>query len=82
MPRKKVKREDELLDTLGVKLSPEIIREIEEIGAEHDRPKSWVGRKLILRGLLAYKRDQRFEEKKEERRARLAESHAPIKKSA
>jgi hypothetical protein len=74
MPRKKVKQEGELLDTLGVKLSPELVREIEEIGAELDRSKSWVGRKLILRGLSAYRRDGRFEEE----RAKQAGSKAPL----
>lgn len=53
------KNEEDLLETVGVKLSSETIKILDEIASRTETSRSWAGRRLILLGLEAYLRDRR-----------------------
>lgn len=59
MPRPK-KDSSEVKMTLGVSVLPDVEAEIQAIASKEDRTKSWVGEKLLLRGLAAYREDGRL----------------------
>lgn len=56
MPRQK-KDSSEVKTTLGVSVLPDVEAEILDIASQEERTKSWVGEKLLLRGLAAYRED-------------------------
>jgi hypothetical protein len=58
MPRPK-KNEEDLLETIGVKLNSETIKVLDEIASKTETSRSWAGRRLILLGLEQYMRDRR-----------------------
>jgi len=59
MPRPK-KDSSEVKMTLGVSVLPDVEAEIQAIASQEDRTKSWVGEKLLLRGLAAFREDGRL----------------------
>lgn len=59
---RKKKSPDELMINLSAKVSPEFFREVETVAIENDRMMSYIGRKLLARGLAAYKRDGLLDE--------------------
>lgn len=49
---RKKKSPDELMVNINTKVPPDVYKEVESIAAAQDRLISYVGRKLILRGLI------------------------------
>lgn len=53
---------ESLMVDLPLKVLPDTAREIEELADSLERSKSFINRKLLLRGLAAYRRDGRLAE--------------------
>jgi hypothetical protein len=56
------KPESEVFENLTSRVAPAHAREISSLAATYDRSMSWVARKLLLRGLAAFRRDGSFDE--------------------
>jgi len=62
----------ETLIELPCKVPPEVAEEIGHIARVTDRPRSQIARKLIARGLAAYRRDGKLDEPRERVEAGIA----------
>jgi hypothetical protein len=51
------KEPDEILVELPFKVAQDTIETVEQIADQLDRPRGWVARKLLLRGISVYLRD-------------------------
>jgi predicted transcriptional regulator len=51
------KEPGEVLVDLPIKVDPETLQNVQGIADQLDRPRGWVARKLLMRGLEAYSRD-------------------------
>jgi hypothetical protein len=56
------KPESEVFENLSLRVAPDVAREVSSLATTYDRSLSWVARKLLLRGLAAFRRDGRFDE--------------------
>jgi hypothetical protein len=57
MARRK-KKENDLLETVGIKLHPSVIAELDAIADNTITSRSWAGRRLLLIGLEIYHRNR------------------------
>jgi hypothetical protein len=57
MARRK-KKENDLLETVGIKLPPSVIAELDAIADNTITSRSWAGRRLLLIGLEIYHRNR------------------------
>lgn len=60
MPRPKLPK-DKVKETVGIKLTPDVITELEAIGKEWDCKLGTAGRELLLLGLAVYRAAQASE---------------------
>lgn len=51
------KEPDEVLVDLPIKVSPEALKDVEQIADQLERPRGWVARKLLMRGMESYTHD-------------------------
>lgn len=73
------KEAGEILVEVPCKVPQEVANEIARLSIETDRSRSQVARKLLLRGLAAYKRDEKLDEpaETEEKKPRVTKSRRP-----
>lgn len=72
------KNESEVKVTLGMSVLPIIEDEIVTMANIHDRTKSWVAEKMLLRGLVAYRKDGKFTDEELPKRTTLTTSDKPL----
>lgn len=75
------KDSSEVKTTLGVTVLPDVEAEVQAIASKEDRSKSWVGEKLLLRGLEAYREDGKLIVEDSPARIARATSSKPRKSS-
>lgn len=51
------KKPEETLENLACRVLPEVYAEIDAIAGNLDRPMSYIARKLVMRGLMEYRKD-------------------------
>jgi hypothetical protein len=71
MMTKRKKNETDILETVGIKLHPSVIAELDAIAGNLTTSRSWAGRRLLLLGLERYRRDRTLIFDKEQREAEI-----------
>lgn len=80
MPRTK-KDPEEVLTTMGVSVLPSTDAEVQAIADGEERTKSWTAGRLLLRGLVAYRKDGKLTVEDAPKPVRRAASSKSLKPS-